>query len=472
MVFSETIFLFGFLPLVLWGYLLTPGRLKNAWLLLMSLAFYADGERAYALVMLGAIGFNFWVGRKMGTLPKGSQASRRLLGWSVAFNLLVLGVFKYANFFADNLRILLAAVGVGVPELPPVHLPIGVSFFTFQALSYVIDVYRQPTLVQRDWVKLALYISMFPQLIAGPIVRYEPVAEALDSREHRLDRVLSGVGCFIAGLAKKVLLADTFASIADTVFPLPATDLPMDVAWLGALAYALQIYFDFSGYSDMAVGLGRVLGFEFPANFCYPYVAKSVTDFWRRWHISLSSWFRDYLYIPLGGNRVSPARTYLNLWTVFLLCGLWHGAAWTYVLWGAWHGLLLVVERRFLGAFLKGRPVVGTVYTWLAVLTGWVLFRADNLDQAGTVFRGMLGVASAGPQWGNLGGYVDAWVAVALPVGAISATPLWRRCLADWDAADGARWLPGRMAFLGALLLSALIVVSAGAYSPFIYFRF
>lgn len=479
MAFSETTFLFGFLPIALLGYFLCPERLKNPWLLVCSLAFYAYGEHVYSLVMLATIGFNYWAGRRMARFAVGDRRRSRFLGFAIALNLLVLGVFKYTNFLLENLSAIGVQFGFAPLRWDPVHLPIGVSFFTFQAMSYVIDVYREPRLVQHSPSKLALYIAMFPQLIAGPIVRYEPVAAALDRRKFRLDQVLQGAGVFIIGLGKKVLLADTFATHADTVFALPASDMYMDVAWLGAVSYALQIYFDFSGYSDMAVGLGRIFGFEFPQNFHYPYVARSVTDFWRRWHISLSSWFRDYLYIPLGGNRVSAARTYFNLWTVFLLCGLWHGAAWTFVIWGAWHGLLLVLERAGLGNLLRRSALLGWLYTWVAVLIGWVFFRATDLTQALLVLRGMVALAAPGPQVGNLGYYIDPWFALWFPVAVLSATPWWRLLVQRLVGLArvqfplvGGGWPALRICFVGVVLLSSLVVISAGSYSPFIYFRF
>jgi len=345
MLFSEPVFVFLFLPLLLLGYALTPRAAQNTLLLLASLLFYAWGEGFFVLVMLGSIAFNYLVG----LLLEAGRGRRRLrplaLLLGVAGNLALLIVFKYAGFLVTNLNLLLAGLKLPALPVPALHLPIGISFFTFQAMSYVIDVYRDRIPVQKHPLRIALYIALFPQLIAGPIVRYQHIARQLTRRVVTRPGLAEGIRRFILGLGKKMLLANVLAVPVDKIFAIPAHQLTTSVAWLGVVCYALQIYFDFSGYSDMAIGLGRMFGFRFLENFRYPYLARTITDFWRRWHISLSSWFRDYVYIPLGGNRRGPLRTYRNLVIVFLLCGLWHGASWTFVAWGLFHGLFLAIER-------------------------------------------------------------------------------------------------------------------------------
>lgn len=306
-----------------------------------------------------------------------------VLAVAVALNLLPLAFFKYGNFCVNNVNGVLETLSLPVIEMGDLHLPIGISFFTFQAISYLVDIYRGQATVQKHPVNLALYISLFPQLIAGPIVRYKDVEREIIGRITRIEDLKSGTLRFVSGLGKKVLIANSMGVVADQVFTLPIENVSTGLAWIGIVAYTLQIYFDFSGYSDMAIGLGRIFGFHFLENFNYPYISQSIQEFWRRWHISLSSWFRDYLYIPLGGNRAGTWRTYFNLLLVFFLCGLWHGASWTFVIWGLYHGLFLVVERLGLIQLLKTIPVFFRhVYTMLVVMVGWVFFRAETLDQA------------------------------------------------------------------------------------------
>src|SRR6185295_17982737 len=357
-LFTEPTFLFLFLPLLLACYFAPTaarrghptihGAYGNWLLLVASVIFYAKGGGAFTWLMLGSIAFNYWMAIAVDRARSQSDAAAtRRVGFAVAANLVVLGVFKYANFFADNVNTLFLALRVQPLVVPRVLLPIGISFFTFHAISYVIDVYRRDATAQKSPVHAALYLLLFPQLIAGPIIRYRDIADQLARRVVVLDDFADGVRRFIIGLAKKMLVANIVAGPADRIFAMPFAELSAAHAWLGIVCYTLQIYFDFSGYSDMAIGLGRMFGFRFPENFRWPYIADSVQEFWRRWHISLSTWFRDYLYIPLGGNRVSPARRYRNLITVFFLCGLWHGASWNFVIWGLWHGTFLVIERVF-----------------------------------------------------------------------------------------------------------------------------
>ena len=345
MVFSEPAFLFWFLPLLLGAYFLCPRAGRNALLLAASLIFYAWGEGGFVLVMLASIGMNYAFGllieRRVST-----HKTCAALWLGIIANLLLLAAYKYTGFVSSNLCGLLRWWGVDTADPLPVHLPIGISFFTFQAMSYLVDVHRRQVPAQRNPLHVALYISMFPQLIAGPIVRYRDIARQIVDRAVTRQGFASGIRRFAIGLGKKVIIANSLAWPADQIFTIPNHELTTAVAWWGVTCYTLQIYFDFSGYSDMAVGLGRMFGFEFMENFNYPYIARSMTDFWRRWHISLSTWFRDYLYIPLGGNRRGRARTLVNLALVFFLCGLWHGASWTFAIWGLYHGLFLILERR------------------------------------------------------------------------------------------------------------------------------
>jgi len=470
MVFSDPLFLFVFLPLLLTAYLLVPLVFRNPLLLGASLGFYAIGEGQYTAVMLASIAFNYCTAR----ILDGAASSRRkaVLALGIAVNLGALVFFKYANFLVAEINRLLATFGQLHLDLAPVHLPLGISFFVFQGMSYLIDVYRKEVPAERSLFRFALFKALFPQLIAGPIVRYPDVAAQLPNRQISLEKLTRGSERFILGLSKKVLLANPTGAVADQIFALPLSEVDGSIAWLGLVCYAMQIYFDFSGYSDMAIGLGRIFGFEFRENFDYPYVARSVTEFWRRWHLSLSTWFRDYLYIPLGGNRLGPKRTYLNLFTVFALCGLWHGASWNFLIWGLWHGTLLAVERAFLSRKLEGKRALGHVYALVAVAVGWVFFRAGTLEQALAYLKAlaMVGSATAGKP---VGSYVTSELLLVLAAGALGSTSWPKRALAtfrervpEWAA------LAGLLLGTSALLLSCATKVAAGAYSPFIYFRF
>lgn len=482
MLFSSPVFLFLFLPLVLLVYATLRRELRNPFLLAASLFFYAWGEKQYVVVMLLSIGWNYLFGLLVDRLH-GKRAAFWVLSVSVAGNLLLLGVMKYANFFVENLNRALAAAGGTPIEMEPVHLPIGISFFTFQALSYVVDVYRRDAKVQKDPAGLALYVSLFPQLIAGPIVRYRDVATEIDNRKVRLRDFSEGVMRFATGLGKKVLIANTLALPADRIFAVPAGELPLAVAWLGVVCYAFQIYFDFSGYSDMAVGIGRMFGFHFARNFNYPYISKSITEFWRRWHISLSTWFRDYLYIPLGGNRCAPWKVYRNLLIVFLLCGFWHGAAWQFLVWGGFHGLLLVVERAGLSRLLSNVPAVFRhAYALLAVLVGWVFFRATDLEHAFDFLAAMGGQSAANHLAHPVARYLTNDVAVALAIAPLASLPVlpWlliryrraQRRLGPAAVPVQLLWQTGRLACVFSLLLASAIQLASSTYNPFIYFQF
>ena len=393
MLFSSIVFLFTFLPAVMILYYLLPVRFRNVILLLASLVFYAWGEPVYLFLMLLSILFNYFSGLDIARNLQDKRAAKRSLVFNLIINLAVLGFFKYEGFVLDTLNGILP-VHISYHALP---LPIGISFYTFQILSYIIDVYRGNVKVQTNLPNFALYVTMFPQLIAGPIVQYADVDEQLASREVSWTKFGEGSMYFIRGLAKKVLLANTSGMIFTEVSGLAKGNIAVVTAWLGAFAYMFQIYFDFSGYSDMAIGLGKMFGFEFNMNFNYPYVSKSITEFWRRWHISLSSWFRDYVYIPLGGNRVSKIKHIRNLLIVWFLTGLWHGAAWNFVAWGLYYGVILIIEKYFLSPVLDRLPdVVRHIYSIVLVVIGWVLFFSSLFGQAADYIRVMFGAGAHG----------------------------------------------------------------------------
>ena len=467
MVFSSLTFLLLFLPAVLLVYYLAPRQGRNAVLFLFSLLFYAWGEPIYVCLMLFSTALDYTCGQ---LVEKYRGTSKQKLGLiiSVCVNLGLLFFFKYTDFFIGTIN---GLFGVNIPQLH-LPLPIGISFYTFQTMSYTIDVYRGEAKLQRNILSFGAYVSLFPQLIAGPIVRYQDIANQLDGRVHSFDKFGDGVKRFVTGLGKKVLLANNIGLLWSAISKTDAAELTAVGAWLGLVAFAFQIYFDFSGYSDMAIGLGRMFGFEFLENFNYPYVAKSVTEFWRRWHISLGTWFRDYVYIPLGGNRGGLARQLRNIAVVWLLTGFWHGAAWNFVLWGVWFGLLLVCEKLFLLKWLKKAPViVGQLYTKLAVLLSWVLFTFDDLGKGWAYFRAMLGAGAGFINTAAL--YQLLSYLPLLAVCAVTSTPLMKRLYERMNAAWGQGLLvtadAARVLVLSALSVAYLI---SGSYNPFLYFRF
>ena len=481
MVFSSTIFLFFFLPLTLLAYFVVGPRGRNAILLAASLLFYAWGETVYLLVMLFSIAANYLFGLLIDQARQRGRRGRLAFVFAVATNLGLLGFFKYANFLVDNLNPVLPMLGLAPMDIGRVHLPIGISFFTFQALSYIIDLYRNETTVQRSLLNFALYKALFPQLIAGPIVRYRDVAREIERRTVSLHDFASGVQRFIIGLGKKVLIANVMGRAADTIFATPAETLPATLAWTGAIAFMLQIYFDFSGYSDMAIGLGRMFGFHFLENFNYPYIARSVREFWRRWHISLSTWFRDYLYIPLGGNRHGPVRTGANLLLVFLLCGLWHGASWTFLIWGVYHGIFLVLERvPAVRRLLDRLPApLQHAYVLLVVLVGWVFFRADTFAHALAYLEAMVDFSRPPLFNSQLFLALNNEFSLTLAAAVIGSAPLFA-LLQRWRAgrpivpAPAMRWLAAtaQVGSLGFVLVYSIAAVLGGAHNPFLYFRF
>ena len=463
MVFSSIVFIFTFLPLVILAYYLAPVKLRNFVLLLASLIFYAWGEPVYLFLMVYSILFNYVMGLDIGRQQEKGRTGKNSLLLGVSVNLLLLGFFKYYGFLAENLEQLLSV------KLPAVSLglPIGLSFYTFQSVSYLADVYRKKTRGQRNLISFGLYISMFPQLVAGPIVQYADIDAQLKKRAASWERFGEGTRYFIGGLAKKVLLANNLGAVFEAVTGLGS--LSVLSAWVGALAYTFQIYFDFSGYSDMAVGLGKMFGFEFKENFRYPYCARSITQFWRRWHISLGSWFREYVYIPLGGNRVSVLRHMGNLLAVWTLTGLWHGASWNFVLWGLYYGVLLILEKYLLHRITEKIPVLGTVYTMLLVVAGWVLFFSPSPGAAMDYLRIMFGLS--GEMTADHGGMYYLLASLILFVLSwICSTPLpFRICDRQWRKA---RVKPGLLLFYLGLFLASTAYLIHDTYNPFLYFRF
>jgi alginate O-acetyltransferase complex protein AlgI len=470
MLFSSATFLFYFFPAFLLLYYALPW--KNTVLLLASLIFYAWGEPRFVLVLLATSVLNYGVGyflakSKQNAAAGNAAASARrsdwLLGLGITANLCLLVYFKYLAFFCSTLNQLLAGISKPLP-LPEVVLPLGISFFTFQGISYLIDVYRGVVNAQNSFWRFFMYKAMFPQLIAGPIVRYQQIAMDIDHRSLSNERIWRGLRQFILGLAQKILIANTVALAADQLFAVNPQQLSTPTAWLAIICYTLQILYDFAGYSNMAIGIGQMIGFNYPPNFNHPYTALSITDFWRRWHISLSSWFRDYLYIPLGGNRASPLRTYFNLALVFVLCGLWHGAAWTFLIWGGWHGLLLVIERSGFGRLLARLPsVVAQAWTMLCVMIGWVFFRAADLPYALSFLQTLAGLNHADPLFHPWQMDIQSAQWTAIVVGCVLA--LWRNPPA-WRPVP----LQALASALGLLLCAASL--AAGTYNPFIYFHF
>jgi len=469
---------------VLWSYLVVRPGLRNAVLLASSLVYYAWGESQFLRLIFASVVANYAFG--LGVHPLFSKTTRKLtLCLAVIANIGLLAWFKYANFGAETLNQALAFVHrqAWQVHLAPVALPLGISFFTFHALSYVIDIYRGDAYPQRNLGLLTLYLLFFPQLVAGPIVRYHELEQQLTLRNFRFARFARGVERFVLGLSKKVLIANPTGQIADGVFGLAARDLTTRLAWVGAISYAVQIYFDFSGYSDMAIGLAALFGFEFPENFDYPYIARSITEFWRRWHLSLSRWFRDYLYVPLGGNRRGAVRTYLNLVIVFFLCGLWHGASFSFVVWGLFHGAFLVLERAGLSKVLARVPsLVQRGYCLFVVLVGWVIFRANSLTQAERIVAALFGHArGAGTTW-RPEVFVDRLQFVALAAGIVFSAPVGRWLARPLFGSSGAGVsIPetphkklefARFALLVLLGTVSAMRLSAATYNPFIYFRF
>ncbi len=467
MLFSSIPFLYAFLPLVLLVYFIVPKCLKNFVLLLFSLVFYAWGEPKYIFIMIVSVTCGYVLGILIEKHRNNRALSRFFLVLSAVISLGLLAYFKYANFFIKNFA---ALTGLSLPVLKIV-MPIGISFYTFQLLSYTIDVYRGDVPAQKNYITLAAYIALFPQLIAGPIVRYSDVAEQLQSRTHSFEKVSHGIRRFILGLSKKVLVANALGEFCD-IFKASA-DISVLYFWLYALAFCIHIYFDFSGYSDMAIGLGKIFGFDFLENFNYPYISKSITEFWRRWHMSLSYWFRDYVYIPLGGNRVSKARHIFNIFVVWFLTGFWHGAEWNFILWGVYFGILLLVEKFWLSGFLKKAKGFNHVWVLFFISISFVLFNASNTSEAFVYISRMFGAGGI-PFVSNEFFYYLKSLAPTLIIGIVGSTPFVKNLILKISNTKTGGYI---INLLEPVTLSVLLVVITaflvdGSFNPFLYFRF
>jgi alginate O-acetyltransferase complex protein AlgI len=476
MLFNSTVFLFLFLPVTLLIYYLSPKSVKNLILVIASLIFYTWGEAHALIILLASIAIDFSAGIIIDKGHKKTGLAMALIG-----DLSLLLYFKYFNFAMDNFHSVLNYfnyTGDFFHQLPHIVLPIGISFYTFQTLSYVIDVYRGDVKASRNIISFAAFVTMFPQLIAGPIVRYIDIEEQLRNKDLSVKNFSSGIERFIIGLAKKTLIANSCAYIADNIFAQPISEISTLHAWAGIIAYAFQIYFDFSGYSDMAIGLGRMFGFDFLENFNYPYISRNIREFWRRWHISLSTWFRDYLYIPLGGSKDGKFRTYLNLVIVFFITGLWHGANWTFIVWGLFHGLFLIIERLGFNKVLQRlwKPLQH-IYTLLVILVGWVFFRSDNIHNA-FAYLGKMFSFTSGER--TLASYINLYnftreTIIIFLLAAILSTPVFTyfyQALLRGRHGVRVQKVALYRPFLFIIFVVSVAYIAAGAYSPFIYFRF
>ena len=469
MLFSSITFLFIFLPLTLLLYYLVPFRMKNYVMLAASLIFYAWGEPVYIILMILSIILNYFCGQDIYEKRDNARAMKMSLMFGVVMNLLILGFFKYYGLLMDTIN---AILPIDIPYRV-LALPIGISFYTFQAMSYLIDVYRKEVKPQENILYFALYISMFPQLIAGPIVRYIDIEEQLKERSINSTKFGEGAMYFIRGLAKKVVLANTFGSVYEQVAAMQMGSFSTLTAWVGAIAYAFQIYFDFGGYSDMAIGLGKMFGFEFLPNFNYPYIAKSITDFWRRWHISLSTWFREYVYIPLGGNRCTPSRHILNLLIVWMLTGLWHGAQWNFMFWGLYYGVILILEKYLWGSKIEKLPAaVQHIYAFVLVLFGWVFFFSPTLGYAGQYLKVMFGIGAKGI-FDKQGFFMifTNWllIVIAILASAPRGYKLLKKITGCWQSE--VRAIVTCAVYIAMFLLCIAFLVTE-TYNPFLYFRF
>lgn len=467
MLFSSFTFLCFFLPIVLGVYYVLPGQLRNLFLLLASLVFYAFGEPVYVFLMMGVVLFVYGISLSF-SLCRSDLMKQIVLVFGIALVLGILFYFKYFDFSISTFN----QIFTTEYSLVKVIMPIGISFYIFQALSYLIDVYRKTVPVQKNPLSLMLYIGLFPQLIAGPIVRYNSIYLQLYHRRHSVERVYAGFCRFVIGLGKKVIIANTLGITVDRIFSTPVESLSPAVAWTGMIFYTLQLYFDFSGYSDMAIGLGRMFGFKFLENFNYPYISRSVSEFWRRWHMSLSGWFKQYVYISLGGNRKGLPRTVINLFIVFLLTGIWHGAAWTFILWGIWHGSFIVAEK-IISAVCRVPEIIrkyaGHVYLLLVVMAGWVLFRSETIGYATDYLKMLTGFMPSRPDFG-LGYYVRPGGLVIMGIGVFAAFGGFKKIHQLLSPYKIGRILES--AYVTAVLCGVVILLTASSYNPFIYFRF
>ncbi|MEM8709992.1 MAG: MBOAT family O-acyltransferase, partial [Planctomycetota bacterium] len=482
MLFSHPSFLFLLLPLVVLVHLLLPKRVRNAWVLLASLVFYAWGEGPMVLLLLGSIGTNYVLGRRIVRAKERGASDRGLVAIAVVFNSTLLVLYKYAAWLLDELRGVTGVTSIdgaigSAADWAAIHLdlPLGISFFTFQTISFILDLRRGDARPPRNLLDFGVFVSLFPQLIAGPIVRYQDLADDVHERDVRRAAFAEGVRRFVFGLAKKVLIADVLSGPVATIFALEPANLTVPLAWVGILAFAIQIYFDFSAYSDMAIGIGAMMGFRLPENFNYPHISRSVTELWHRWHISLSRWFRDYLYVPMGGNRHGKLRTYFNLWFVFFFCGLWHGAAWTFVVVGVYYGTLLVIDRMGFRALLAKAPrPFQHAFTLLVVLVGWVPFRAESVGEAWYYWSAMFGFESIGSRGHPIAMHFDGHQMSMLLLGILFSIPIYPALLA-WRARQTRPLLRFDLVeSMGVCALMALTLVGLASQSssPFLYFHF
>jgi alginate O-acetyltransferase complex protein AlgI len=477
MVFSSLTFVCLFLPAVIAFYFIAQQNARNAVLVAASVIFYIWGARIAIILIAVSVSINFALGQAIAAADE--ERRHRLIAWSVAGNLLVLIIFKYTNFIIENINALIEPFwSWRIPE-PAIPLPLGISFFTFHIISYLVDIYRSVAQPQRSAVAFTLYIINFPQLIAGPIIRYRPIAPQLGLRTISFEDVDAGVARFAAGLAKKLLIANPIGAVADHLFAIAPSDLPIWAVWLAVLCFTLQIYFDFSGYSDMAIGMARIFGFRFPENFNYPYCAQSIKEFWRRWHITLSAWFRDYVYVPLGGSRGHRWSTTRNLWIVFLLCGAWHGTSWNFVVWGMWHGLFLSVERLPLieRALANCPRALRNGYMLLIIVVGWVFFRSPTLELALDMLARMFGLAPGAPAMLPISAHVTIPTMVLIAIATLFSFPIWpyiREHLQKRVGTPGEQAAYGvtRAAYIGMITILCLATMTIDQNNPFIYFRF
>ena len=469
MVFSSNLFVFGFIPIFFFIYYIIPHKYRNIFILTASLLFYEFGANTAVIILAESIIFNYFAGRVLENANDGATRNI-ILFFVVAINLGFLIYYKYSQFFWDILNSVTTNALVNHQFVrPDIALPIGISFFTFQAISYVTDIYSRHCKAARNIVDFGMYHSLFPQLIAGPIVRYSEIESSIAERKITIDIVSNGLSRFAIGLAKKVIIADHVGAIADSIFKLPVDSLSPSLAWLGAAAYTLQIYYDFSGYSDMAIGLGMLLGFHFPENFNHPYRSHNITEFWRRWHMTLSRWFRDYLYIPLGGNRKHNYRTYFNLFIVFFICGLWHGAGYTFLVWGLFQGTLLMIERYALNKWnIIPNGIVGQSYTLLMLMIGWVFFRSTSLTEAFSFLGNMFSLTNHTINSPDLYAVASMDQLFFLLVGALIAiVPI-----KDYFPSQHTAILAFRYAANLLLFVYAMALLSVNTFNPFLYFRF
>ena len=486
MVFSQLTFLYYFLPIVMIVYFFSSDKIRNVLIFITGLLFYAWGEPFYVCLMLFSTAIDYTAGRLMAKYDDDNKKRKICLIVSVCMNVGLLAIFKYSDFLIDSFNGVFGTsvtnpvvlVNKALNSLYPfglnekrVELPIGISFYTFQSMSYTIDLYLRNIKVQKSFLNFASYVTLFPQIVAGPIVRYEDVANELESRTVNIAKISAGIGLFVKGLAKKVLLANNIGMVWTQVKAMDYSTISVATAWLGIIAFAFQIYFDFSGYSDMATGLGKMLGFEFPKNFDHPYISKSISEFWRRWHITLGSWFRSYVYIPLGGNRNGNFKTYRNLFITWALTGLWHGASWNFILWGLFFGVLIIIERLGFGKILEKLPsAVSMLYTFVMVLFGWVLFDTDTLADAGRYYAAMFG--AGGSLVDSYARYTIASNAVMLVLCILISGGLGSRLISFCEEKNKrASAVAGVAVKIGGLLICTAYLVGA-TYNPFLYFRF